>query len=207
MFTGIIEALGEITQIDVEKSNRIFTIQSIIAPELKVDQSVSHNGVCLTVTSLISPDQYQVVAVSETLDKSNLGSLKVGDLVNLERSMILGGRLDGHLVQGHVDQTAICKSIRDTDGSWAFVFEFESNPDHMLIEKGSICVNGVSLTCFNVSEKSFEVAVIPFTFQHTNFSHLKPGDTVNLEFDIIGKYIQAVTDRSIKLKNYIVNLE
>jgi riboflavin synthase len=198
MFTGIIEALGEIAQIEVEDSNRVFTIQSIIAPELKVDQSVSHNGVCLTVTSLISPDQYQVAAVSETLDKSNLGSLKVSDLMNLERSMVLGGRLDGHLVQGHVDQTAICKSIRDTDGSWAFCFEFDPDNNQIVVEKGSICVNGVSLTCFNVSENSFEVTIIPYTYQHTNFSNLKPGDTVNLEFDIIGKYIQAVTDRSIR---------
>ena len=198
MFTGIIEALGEIAQIEVEESNRVFTIQSIIAPELKVDQSVSHNGVCLTVTSLISPDQYQVAAVSETLDKANLGSVKVGDLVNLERSMVLGGRLDGHLVQGHVDQTAICKSIHDTDGSWAFCFEFDPDNHQIVVEKGSICVNGVSLTCFNVSEKSFEVTIIPYTFQCTNFSNLKPGDTVNLEFDIIGKYIQAVMDRSIR---------
>jgi len=194
MFTGIIEAFGEIKLIEKDASNRVFTIQSSIAPELKVDQSVSHNGVCLTVTSLVAPDRYKIAAVSETLDRTNLGSLAIGDLVNLERSMVLGGRIDGHMVQGHIDQTAICKSINDTDGSWAFVFEFESSGDHMLVEKGSICVNGVSLTCFNVSEKSFEVAVIPFTFQHTNFSDLKSGDRVNLEFDIIGKYIQSIMD-------------
>ena len=196
MFTGIIEALGEIKQISTEGSNRVFTIQSAIASEFKVDQSVSHNGVCLTVTSLISPDGYQVAAVSETLERSNLGSLKVGDLVNLERSMVLGGRLDGHLVQGHVDQTAICKSIRDTEGSWAFCFEFDPDNNQIVVEKGSICVNGVSLTCFNVSGMSFEVTIIPYTYLHTNFCTLKPGYTVNLEFDVIGKYIQAVIDRS-----------
>lgn len=197
MFTGIIETLGEITQIDTDSGNRVFTINSDIAPELKVDQSVSHNGVCLTVSSLDGPDRYQVVAVSETLDRTNLGSLAIGDLVNLERSMVLGGRIDGHLVPGHVDQTAICKSIHETNGSWAFCFEFESGPD-VLIEKGSICVNGVSLTCFNISEKSFEVAIIPYTFENTNFKFLSPGNSVNLEFDVIGKYVQAVMEKKIK---------
>ncbi len=194
MFTGIIEALGEITQIDVEKSNRVFTIKSDIAPELKVDQSVSHNGVCLTVTSLDGPDRFQVVAVSETLERSNLGGLTVGDLMNLERSMVLGGRLDGHLVQGHVDLTGICKEKNSEDGSWKFCFEYEPGNNSLVVEKGSICVNGVSLTCFNISEKSFEVAVIPYTFQHTNFRDLKSGDRVNLEFDLVGKYIQSIMD-------------
>lgn len=198
MFTGIIETLGEITQIDTDSGNRVFTIKSDIAPELKVDQSVSHNGVCLTVSSLDGPDRYQVVAVSETLDRTNLGSLAIGDLVNLERSMVLGGRIDGHMVQGHVDQTAICKSINETNGSWALVFEFETSSDHVLIEKGSICVNGVSLSCFNVSESSFEVAIIPYTYENTNFKDLSPGDSVNLEFDVIGKYVQAVMEKKIK---------
>jgi len=198
MFTGIIETLGEITQIDTDLGNRVFTINSDIAPELKVDQSVSHNGVCLTVSSLDGPDGYQVVAVSETLDRTNLRSLAVGDLVNLERSMVLSSRLDGHLVQGHVDQTAICKSINETNGSWAFVFEFETSSDHVLIDKGSICVNGVSLTCFNVSESSFEVAIIPYTYENTNFKNLSPGDSVNLEFDVIGKYVQAALKKKIK---------
>ena len=197
MFTGIIETPGEIIRIDVERNNRVFTIKSEIVSELKVDQSVSHNGVCLTVTS-VSPDGYQVVAVSETLERSNLGSLTVGDLVNLERSIILGDRLDGHLVQGHVDHTAICKSINETNGSWAFVFEFETSSDHVLIEKGSICINGVSLTCFNVSEGSFEVAIIPYTYENTNFKNLSPGDVVNLEFDVIGKYVQAALKKKIK---------
>jgi len=198
MFTGIIETLGEITQIDTDSGNRVFTIKSDIAPELKVDQSVSHNGVCLTVSSLDGPDRYQVVAVSETLDRTNLGSLAICDLVNLERSMVLSSRLDGHLVQGHVDQTAICKSINETNGSWAFVFEFETSSDHVLIDKGSICVNGVSLTCFNVSESSFEVAIIPYTYENTNFKNLSPGDSVNLEFDVIGKYVQAALKKKIK---------
>ena len=198
MFTGIIETLGEITQIDTDLGNRVFTIKSDIAPELKVDQSVSHNGVCLTVSSLDGPDRYQVVAVSETLDRTNLGSLAICDLVNLERSMVLSSRLDGHLVQGHVDQTAICKSINETNGSWAFVFEFETSSDHVLIDKGSICVNGVSLTCFNVSESSFEVAIIPYTYENTNFKNLSPGDSVNLEFDVIGKYVQAALKKKIK---------
>jgi riboflavin synthase len=200
MFTGIIETLGEITQIDTDWGNRVFTVKSDIAPELKVDQSVSHNGVCLTVSSLDGPDRYQVVAVSETLDRTNLGSLAIGDLVNLERSMVMGGRIDGHMVQGHVDQTAICKSINETNGSWALVFEFETNSDHVLIDKGSICVNGVSLTCFNVSESSLEVAIIPYTYENTNFKDLSPGDVVNLEFDVIGKYVQAALKK--KIKNY-----
>jgi riboflavin synthase len=198
MFTGIIETLGEIKQIDAEQGNRVFTIQSNIASELKVDQSISHNGVCLTVSSLDGPDRYQVVAVSETLQRSNLDGLSIGELVNLERSIILGDRLDGHLVQGHVDHTAICKRINETKGSWAFVFEFETNSDHVLIEKGSICVNGVSLTCFNVSENSFEIAIIPYTYENTNFRNLKSGGRVNLEFDVIGKYVQAALKKRIK---------
>lgn len=190
MFTGIIEAFGLVTATQVQGDNRVFTIESDIAGELKVDQSVSHNGVCLTVSSLVSPERYQVTAVPETLQRSNLGALAPGDLVNLERAMVLGGRLDGHLVQGHVDQTATCKHIKELDGSWEFVFEYESN--HPLIEKGSICVNGVSLTCYNISANSFQVSIIPYTFEHTNFKYLQPGDQVNLEFDMIGKYVQRL---------------
>lgn len=190
MFTGIIEAFGLVTASEVQGDNRVFTIESDIAGELKVDQSVSHNGVCLTVSSLVSPQRYQVTAVPETLQRSNLGALSPGDLVNLERAMVLGGRLDGHLVQGHVDQTAACKHIEELDGSWEFVFEYESN--HPLIEKGSICVNGVSLTCYNINADSFQVSIIPYTFEHTNFKNLQPGDQVNLEFDMIGKYVQRL---------------
>ena len=190
MFTGIIEAFGLVTATEVQGDNRVFTIESEIAAELKVDQSVSHNGVCLTVSSLVSPERYQVTAVPETLQRSNLGALAPGDLVNLERAMVLGGRLDGHLVQGHVDQTATCKHIKELDGSWEFVFEYES--DHPLIEKGSVCLNGVSLTCYNISADSFQVSIIPYTFEHTNFKNLRPGDQVNLEFDMIGKYVQRL---------------
>jgi riboflavin synthase len=190
MFTGIIEAFGLVIAIEVQGDNRVFTIESEIAGELKVDQSLSHNGVCLTVSSLVGPERYQVTAVPETLQRSNLAALSPGDLVNLERAMVLGGRLDGHLVQGHVDQTATCKHIEELDGSWEFVFEYESN--HPLIEKGSICLNGVSLTCYNISADSFQVSIIPYTFEHTNFKNLRPGDQVNLEFDMIGKYVQRL---------------
>lgn len=190
MFTGIIEAFGIINEVEDSGDNRVFTIQSDIASELKVDQSLSHNGVCLTVSSLLSPDRYQVVAVPETLRRSNLGKLSKGDLVNLERAMVLGGRLDGHLVQGHVDQTAICETIHELDGSWEFVFKYE--PTHPIIEKGSICVNGVSLTCYNLTKDTFQVSVIPYTYENTNFRQLQPGKLVNLEFDMIGKYVQVL---------------
>ena len=192
MFTGIIETFGIVSATDVEGDNRIFTIESKIARELKVDQSVSHNGVCLTVSSLAGPERYQVTAVPETLRRSNLGALSPGDQVNLERAMVLGGRLDGHLVQGHVDQTATCKQIKELDGSWEFVFEYDPGSKHPLIEKGSVCVNGVSLTCYDISADSFQVSIIPYTYEHTNFKNLRPGDQVNLEFDMIGKYVQAL---------------
>lgn len=194
MFTGIIETIGSVSEIKKDGGNRIFTIQSDLAPELKVDQSVSHNGVCLTVTSLIAPDRYQVVTVPETLQRSNLGVVETGETLNLERAMKIGGRLDGHIVQGHVDQMAVCQAVNDLKGSWEFVFEFESKPQHPLIEKGSICVNGVSLTCYNITERTFQVSIIPYTFDHTNFKHLQSGDQVNLEFDIIGKYIMAISN-------------
>lgn len=196
MFTGIIESTGEVLQVDASGDNRVLTIQSSMAPELKVDQSVSHNGVCLTVSSLVGPESYQVMAVPETIRRSNLGALSKGDLVNLERSMVLGGRLDGHLVQGHVDQTAVCHDINKLDGSWEMVFKLNSSSQYILIEKGSICVNGISLTCYNITETSFQVSIIPYTFDHTNFKTLKPGHQVNLEFDIIGKYLQALIKKS-----------
>jgi riboflavin synthase len=193
MFTGIVENLGEVTKITPSGDNQVFTISSSITSELKVDQSISHNGVCLTVSAIVGEDQYQVVAVPETLKRSNLSAIKVGDMVNLERSMVFGGRVDGHLVQGHVDQTAICKEIHLLDGSWEFVFEFTGLPAHPLIEKGSICVNGVSLTCYNLSHTSFQVSIIPYTYEHTNFKLLTVDSLVNIEFDMIGKYIQVLT--------------
>lgn len=198
MFTGIIETLGEVINVENSGTNRILTIKSSLAPKLQVDQSVSHNGVCLTVSSLNGPDRYQVTAVPETLQRSNLGALSQGDLINLERSMVLGGRVDGHLVQGHVDQTAVCKSVKDLNGSWEFVFECAENTDQVLVEKGSVCVNGVSLTCYNVSDFAFQVSIIPYTYENTNFKKLVPGQPVNLEFDLIGKYVQALLRRDWK---------
>jgi riboflavin synthase len=194
MFTGIIESVGILAESREEGANRILTIESEIASELKVDQSLSHNGVCLTVAFLVGPDRYQVTAVPETLQRSNLGTLTPGAFINLERAMVLGGRLDGHLVQGHVDQTAVCKDIRELDGSWEFVFEFRSEKKHPLIEKGSICVNGVSLTCYDLTECTFQVSIIPYSFENTNFKQLRPGQLVNLEFDMIGKYLRAISD-------------
>ncbi|GJM29502.1 MAG: riboflavin synthase subunit alpha [Cyclobacteriaceae bacterium] len=190
MFTGIIESVGVLEETRLDGNNRVLIINSAIAADLKVDQSLSHNGVCLTVTSLIGADRYQVVAVPETLQRTNLGALSLGDLINLERSMVLGGRLDGHLVQGHVDQTVTCESIREVNGSWEFVFEFGGK--HPIIEKGSVCLNGVSLTCYNLTENTFQVSVIPYTYENTNFKSIKPGNLVNLEFDMIGKYLAAI---------------
>lgn len=194
MFTGIIEALGAVIQIDKEGTNRNFGIESTIGSELKVDQSISHNGVCLTVTK-VEGGKHWVTAIDETLQKSNLGSLKIGDLVNLERCMIANGRFDGHIVQGHVDQTGICTSIKEVDGSWLFDFEYDSSLGNVTVEKGSICINGVSLTCFNSKSNGFTVAIIPYTFEYTNFNQLKPGNTVNLEFDIIGKYVKRLLNK------------
>lgn len=193
MFTGIIENLAEVKSIAKEEGNVHFTLQSSIASELKIDQSVSHNGVCLTVVKLWG-DQYTVTAVKETLDKSNLSSLEVGDKVNLERCMIMNGRLDGHIVQGHVDATGKCLRKEFNEGSWRFVFEYKATPTNLVVEKGSISINGVSLTVFNVTNDSFEVAIIPYTYEHTNFHQLEEGDSVNLEFDIIGKYIARLQD-------------
>lgn len=191
MFTGIIEAMGVVKQVQSERTNRHFLVESPISGELRVDQSLSHNGVCLTVTRL-EPGGHWVTAVQETLDKSNLGALKIGDSLNLERSMSSSGRFDGHIVQGHVDTTAVIKAIHDEKGSWRFDFEHAAGNTFLTVEKGSVCVNGISLTCFNTTDHSFSVAIIPFTFSHTNLGKAKPGDRVNLEFDILGKYIQRL---------------
>lgn len=189
MFTGIVEAQGRIKEIISKGSNLTFWIESPISSQFKVDQSVSHDGVCLTVEE-IAGDTHRVTAIDETLKKSNIGSWKTDGTVNLERSLQLNARLDGHFVQGHVDTTGICKSIEQKNGSWEFEFEFARKFADLIIEKGSICVNGVSLTAFDVKKKRFSVAIIPFTFEHTNISSLSAGDRVNLEFDLIGKYIQ-----------------
>lgn len=192
MFTGIIESLGEIKDLTKDGGNLHITIGSDLASELKVDQSVSHNGICLTVVDSNSKN-YVVTAIKETLDKTNLKNLRKGDGVNLERAMMLGDRLDGHLVQGHVDQIGICKSVDLLDGSWYFTFKYEEEADNITVEKGSITVNGVSLTVVNSKVNEFSVAIIPFTFEHTNFGTINPGDSVNLEFDIIGKYVKRLT--------------
>jgi riboflavin synthase len=191
MFTGIIETVGEVLRTGQEGTNRHLVIRSDISRELKTDQSVSHNGVCLTVTKTENSAHW-VTAVQETLQKSNLGRLAPGGRVNLERCMLNNGRFDGHIVQGHVDQTAVIKSIKDVGGSWLFDFEYDPGQGNITVEKGSIAVNGVSLTCFDSRENGFSVAIIPYTFEHTNFQQLKPGDTVNLEFDIIGKYVKKL---------------
>lgn len=188
MFTGIIEATGIIRDISARGTNKTFTIASPLAPELKIDQSLSHDGVCLTVES-VNPDSYTVTAIEETLRKSNLGGWKPGSRVNLERCMLMNGRLDGHIVQGHVDTTAECTERKELDGSWEFSFRFPLPYATLVIEKGSIAVNGISLTLFNVSKDQFTIAVIPYTFQHTNISAVHIGDLVNIEFDMVGKYI------------------
>lgn len=188
MFTGIIETTGIVTDTRSEADNLHITVKSAISNELKIDQSVSHNGVCLTVVEL-SPDHHVVTAVKETLSKSNIGSLKNGDQINLERCTKVGSRLDGHIVQGHVDQTARCTDICDQNGSWLFTFDYDPSVGNITVEKGSICVNGVSLTVVNSTEHGFSVAIIPYTYDNTNFNQLQVGSEVNLEFDIIGKYV------------------
>ncbi|MCW5519896.1 riboflavin synthase [Aureitalea sp. L0-47] len=195
MFTGIIESLGTISDLRKEGDNLHLVISSSISPELHVDQSVSHNGICLTVVEA-TPENYTVTAVRETLDKTNLGELKVGSLVNLERSMIMGGRLDGHIVQGHVDGTAVCTSVEEANGSWYYTFRYDSSNENVTIEKGSISVNGVSLTVVNSKENEFSVAIIPYTYENTNFKEIKEGTKVNLEFDVIGKYVQRLMHES-----------
>lgn len=190
MFTGIVETTGKIVNIEKDKSNVHFTIQSKIASELKVDQSVSHDGVCLTIVKVDKEKStHTVTAIQETLDRSNLGFYKIGDEVNIERCMKMDGRLDGHMVQGHVDQTAICKSVEETDGSWKFFFNYDSSKGNITVEKGSISINGVSLTVVDSGDDFFSVAIIPYTYDITNFHNFKPGTVVNIEFDILGKYI------------------
>lgn len=191
MFTGIIEALGTVTELTYAGTNVTFSIESPISQELKIDQSVSHNGVCLTVIA-VGDGYHQVTAIDETLKKSNLGRLQAGSTVNLERCMQANGRFDGHIVQGHVDQTAVCTRVQDENGSWLFDFEYDASLGNVTVEKGSICVNGISLTVFNSGVHTFRVAIIPYTYEHTTFHALAEGDTVNLEFDIVGKYVKRL---------------
>jgi len=193
MFTGIIETLGSITNVEKEQENLHLTIKSSITHELKIDQSVAHNGVCLTVVD-INNDEYTVTAIKETLDKTNIGFLKTNDIVNLERAMKLGDRLDGHIVQGHVDETGVCTNIKDENGSTVYTFEYNSDKNNVTIEKGSITINGVSLTVVNSTKNGFSVAIIPYTWENTTFKKLQIGDTVNLEFDVIGKYVARLTN-------------
>lgn len=188
MFTGIIETQGTIKEITKDNDNIHFTITSAITHELKIDQSVSHDGVCLTVVA-INADDYTVTAIRETLEKTNLGDWRTGGIVNLERAMKLGDRLDGHIVQGHVDQTGVCKSVENANGSWYYIFEYDAAANNITIEKGSITVNGVSLTVVNSKPNEFSVAIIPYTYEHTNFNTIKAGTVINLEFDVVGKYV------------------
>lgn len=188
MFTGIVETTAEVTGITPSGSSLVFRLKSPIAPELKADQSVSHNGVCLTIEET-EGDTYRVTAIHETLLKTNLDSLQTGDRVNLERCLKSDGRFDGHIVQGHVDQTAVCTAITDLNGSWQLDFEYDASTGNVTVEKGSVCVNGISLTVFNSRPGRFSVAIIPYTWENTGIKHLHVGDTVNLEFDIIGKYV------------------
>lgn len=192
MFTGIIETLGTVKSIEKDKENIHITIQSDITNELKIDQSVAHNGVCLTVVN-ISEDEYTVTAIKETLDKTNIGDLKSGEEVNLERAMKLGARLDGHIVQGHVDKTGVCKNIQDQEGSTVFTFSYNFEGNNVTIEKGSITINGVSLTVVNSKKDEFSVAIIPYTLEHTTFKNFEIGSKINLEFDVIGKYVARLT--------------
>jgi riboflavin synthase len=191
MFTGIIESLGEVQQLERDGGNLHISINSSITQELKIDQSIAHNGVCLTVVSL-DGNSYTVTAIDETLQKTNLGEFKVGDKVNLERAMILGSRLDGHIVQGHVDQTGKCIAVLEKDGSWFFTFEYDASQNNVTIEKGSITIDGVSLTVVDSGKNTFSVAIIPYTYENTRFNAYKVGSTVNLEFDVIGKYVARI---------------
>jgi riboflavin synthase len=196
LFTGIIENLGTVTQLVKDEGNLHITIKSAISKDLKIDQSVAHNGVCLTVVAF-ADDEHTVTAIDETLQKSNIGSFKVGDLVNLERCMQMNGRLDGHIVQGHVDQTAICKNLEEANGSWVYTFEYDAKNGNVTVEKGSVCVNGISLTVVNSGADTFSVAIIPYTYEHTNLQKVKIGSSVNLEFDIIGKYVAKMIGNRI----------
>ena len=197
MFSGIVETTARVAAIREEGGNRHFTLECPFTDELKIDQSIAHNGVCLTVVA-IEGDRYTTTAIRETLLKSNLGGLRVGDPVNLERSMRPDALLDGHIVQGHVDQTARCTAIDEADGSWYFAFEYDPSQGNVTVEKGSVAVNGVSLTVVDSREGAFRVAIIPYTYEHTNFHALKVGSTVNLEFDIVGKYIARLMERYVK---------
>lgn len=194
MFTGIIEATGKVKEIIEDRTNKTFCVESTISNELRIDQSVSHNGVCLTVTK-VDGNTHWVTAIDETLSKSNLGLLTPGDKVNLERCMIANGRFDGHVVQGHVDQTGKCVSVNDQDGSWLYDFEYDPAGGNVTVEKGSISINGVSLTCFNSKDNGFTVAIIPYTYEYTNFHQIMTGTRVNLEFDIIGKYVKRLLNK------------
>ena len=196
MFTGIIETIGRVSNLKRDQDNLEIIIESDLSNELKIDQSVSHNGVCLTVVAL-GEGTHTVTAISETLNKSNLGKLKEGDLINLERCMQMNGRLDGHIVQGHVDQTGICTEVIEKNGSWEYTITYDAAIGNITVEKGSICVNGISLTVVNSKEHSFSVAIIPYTYEYTNMKNLKIGDTVNLEFDIIGKYVARLTRQNL----------
>lgn len=193
MFTGIVETFGEVIALKREQDNLDLQIRSNFTNELKIDQSVAHNGVCLTVVA-INNDVYTVTAIKETLNKTNLNDLQVGDLVNLERGMKVGDRLDGHIVQGHVDQKATCIAIVETEGSWKFTFKYDSSLNNITIEKGSITVNGVSLTVVDSKRDEFSVAIIPYTYEHTNFKNFKEGSIINLEFDVIGKYVSRLAE-------------
>ena len=193
MFTGIIETLGVVKNVVKEQENVHLTIKSDITNELKIDQSVAHNGVCLTVVA-IKNDEYTVTVIKETLNKTNIGNLKTGDFVNLERAMKLGDRLDGHIVQGHVDETGVCTNIKDENGSTVYTFEYNSDKNNVTIEKGSITINGVSLTVVNSTKNGFSVAIIPYTWENTTFKTLQVNDVVNLEFDVIGKYVARLTN-------------
>ncbi|WP_299210878.1 riboflavin synthase [uncultured Dokdonia sp.] len=193
MFTGIIEDLGKIISIEKEQENIHLTVESDLTPELKIDQSIAHNGVCLTVVS-IHDNQYKVTAIKETLEKTNLHTLKIQDEVNLERAMVLGARLDGHIVQGHVDQIGICTHRQEENGSWRFTFSYDPKLANVTIEKGSITVNGVSLTVVDSTRNGFSVAIIPYTYEHTVFKNIQKDTIVNLEFDVIGKYVKRLTE-------------
>lgn len=192
MFTGIIEDLGKIIALEKDKNNLHITVHSRLTPQLKIDQSISHNGVCLTVVHK-TRDSYTVTAIQETLDKTNLQELATDDIVNLERAMIMGARLDGHIVQGHVDQIGTCIKVKEENGSWRYDFKYDKKLGNLTIEKGSITINGVSLTVNNSKINGFSVAIIPYTYEHTNFKNLVPDSTVNLEFDVIGKYVKRFT--------------
>jgi riboflavin synthase len=194
MFTGIIETLGKITHLVHNQGNLHITVESAISNELKIDQSVAHNGVCLTVVA-VADGKHTVTAIAETLNKTSLGQLKLHEPVNLERCMQMNARLDGHIVQGHVDQTATCTGFKELDGSWEYTFTYDAAQGNVTVEKGSICVNGISLTVVNSQANSFSVAIIPYTFEHTNLHNVREGSIVNLEFDIIGKYVARLMQR------------